>query len=97
MNSCARVRFLHAILSWLWACTHLSNICTDLANLGEELDRCHPLVCGKSSLACKVMYMLYETLHQILQSRVGTSRVDQVDVFGDILDSQVLERRNLNL
>jgi hypothetical protein len=78
-------------------CTHLSHICANLANLCEELNCCHPLISRKSGFACEIVYMRHQTLHEVFQSWIGTSRIDQVNVFRDVLNSKVLERRNFDL
>jgi hypothetical protein len=48
----------------------LAYIAADLANLCQELDSCHPLVCAETGLASKVMDVRDESLEQVLYSRI---------------------------
>ena len=48
----------------------LADVATDLANLCQELDGCHPFVCAESSFASKVVNVRDESLEQVFHSRV---------------------------
>lgn len=43
------------------------------------------------------MEMLYNAIEYVLQARIGTLGVDQLDIVGDVIDSKVLERGNVDL
>jgi len=74
--------------------THLSHICTYLANLGEKLYAGHPLIKAQSCLAGKVVKMRYQPFHDVFQSRVGALRVDTMHVFCNVFNGEILEYRH---
>lgn len=96
MNSCRlRVSGLDEGMVKARYRTHLSHVTADLADLSQELDRGHPFICAQACLARKVVHMCDETFEQVLQAWVGTSRVDHVHIFGDVVDCEVLKRRDV--
>jgi hypothetical protein len=71
--------------------SYLSHICTYLPYLSKELYSSHPFIEAESCFAREVVEMGYEALHHVLQSRVGTLRINAVDVLGDVFDCEVFE------
>lgn len=52
---------------------------------------------AESGLSGKVVQMVHYPLEYVLQSRIGTLRVDQYYVLADVVDGEVLERRYVDL
>jgi predicted protein tyrosine phosphatase len=73
--------------------THLSNIGTDLAGLGQKLDSSHPFVRRESRLARKVVQVHYQALEYIFKPLIRVRRVDCDDIFGDVVDGEILQWR----
>jgi hypothetical protein len=54
----------------------------------------HPLVETEAGFAGKIVQVCHETVHDVLEAGVVTLRVDAVDIFGNVLDGQVLQDRS---
>jgi hypothetical protein len=64
----------------------MSNIGANLPNLDQEIQRSHPLIRAQSRLACKVVQMGNQTLHNIGQALIGRLRVYDDGVLSDVVD-----------
>jgi hypothetical protein len=73
---------------------YLSHVCTGLSDGSEELNSGHPLVEAEAGFAGEIVQVCYETFHDVLEAGIVTLRVNAVDIFGNVLDSQVLQDRS---
>jgi hypothetical protein len=69
--------------------TYLSHITANLPDLRQELDHSHPLLGAESRLSDKIMQMRDGTVEQEFRPPVGTLRVDDVYVLGDVVDGEI--------
>lgn len=69
---------------------YLSNICTDLPDLRQELYASHPLIEAQSSLAREIVEVRYQAFHNVFQSWIGALRVYEMDIVGDVFDGEIL-------
>lgn len=73
----------------------VAHVAADLAHVDEEGDGGLPLGHAEARLARKVVQVRHQRLEEELEPRVLAPRVDAVHVLGDVVDRQVLERREI--
>lgn len=49
---------------------------------------------AKSSLSGKVVKMLHQPFENVLQSRIRTLAINRLDILGDVVNGEILHRRN---
>lgn len=76
---------------------YLAHICAGLADLGEELEACHPFFMAKSGFSGEVVEVLCQPFEDVFQSRVWTLTVDQLDIVGDVVYVEIFEHRHIDL
>lgn len=69
----------------------------DLTGRRQKPESSHPLARTQPYLAHKVVEVMHEPLEDIFGSRVRVARVDEHDVFGDVLSGEILDGWDLDL
>lgn len=76
---------------------YLSHIGANLSRSSQELKTGHPLLCAEPGFSGEIMEMVHQPLEDVLEALVGVCRIDRHDIFSNVVNSQVLQRRNGDL
>jgi hypothetical protein len=69
--------------------TYMANVAADLTTRHQKVECCHPFLGAKSGLSGKVMEMRHEARHEVLEPRIFALGVDQISVWGDVVDREI--------
>ena len=69
--------------------TYMANVAADLTTRHQKVQCCHPLLGAKPGLSGKVMEMRHEARHEVLEPRIFALGVDQVSVWGDVVNREI--------
>lgn len=75
----------------------MAHIARNLPDFDQEIQSCHPFCRAQSCLPREVVQMCDQSFHNISQSGIRSLRIDDDSVFGDIVDVQILHRRNFDI
>lgn len=69
--------------------TYMANVAADLTTRHQKVQCCHPFLGAKPGLSGKVMEMRHEARHEVLEPRIFALGVDQVSVWGDVVNREI--------